>query len=585
MKEKRKETAPPKRRSLKRHLMLIFWGIAVPMVLILAVLLYYSAEDSRSRLARSAESNLQLFSATLTKQMESVEDYMLDLSLNNERFRRLGEQSTRTQAYLDTYEIAHGLPPILAANDTLMGMILYSRSNNIYVGEYGSVYGNSAQRLQQKLAVEDQLIQLDIAYTINTTGWYTETVEDRLLLLRSVSYHTVYLTTAIDLNMVFEELTHDYGLDGTVLVYDNTGKLLIGDADYDQIDRIHWDANGYGTAKMQGKSLLAVENTVQTLKIYYLTPYGITNMELGTQRLLLILATVVVMMAIPFLLYYMRQVVFKPMSALVETMGRIGRGDLSARPDADFRNAEFVQVNETFNQMIDQITTLKIDRYEQELEAKRNEMTALKLQIRPHFILNCLKNIYALAQTGSTADIQTLILLLSRYLRYILSYTQDTIPLKVEIEQCCNYADLSGVGQVGPVEVICDIDKALAEMPVPPVSMLTLVENSVKHGRVGDRTLQIWLAAKLLKSEECCIANLSVTDNGNGFSQQDLQQLNGRIPPEQDGNHVGLYNVIRRLRFQYGEKVEVAFANGHNGGARVELFIPLGAQWPQEKEK
>lgn len=48
-------------------------------------------------------------------------------------------------------------------------------------------------------------------------------------------------------------------------------------------------------------------------------------------------------------------------------------------------------------------------------------MTALKLQIRPHFVLNCLKSVYAMVQTGSREDAQQLILLLSRYLRYILS--------------------------------------------------------------------------------------------------------------------------------------------------------------------
>ena len=109
------------------------------------------------------------------------------------------------------------------------------------------------------------------------------------------------------------------------------------------------------------------------------------------------------------------------MTALVSTMDRIGRGELSVRSSVDYRNAEFTQVNETFNRMIDQITQLKIDGYEKELEARRNEMTALKLQIRPHFVLNCLKSVYAMVQTGSREDAQQLILLLSRYLRYILS--------------------------------------------------------------------------------------------------------------------------------------------------------------------
>ena len=102
----------------------------------------------------------------------------------------------------------------------------------------------------------------------------------------------------------------------------------------------------------------------------------------------------------------MKQEIFAPMTALVSTMDRIGRGELSVRSSVDYRNAEFTQVNETFNRMIDQITQLKIDGYEKELEARRNEMTALKLQIRPHFVLNCLKSVYAMVQTGSREDAQ-----------------------------------------------------------------------------------------------------------------------------------------------------------------------------------
>ena len=213
---------------------------------------------------------------------------------------------------------------------------------------------------------------------------------------------------------------------------------------------------------------------------------------------------------------------------------------------------------------------------EKELEARRNEMTALKLQIRPHFVLNCLKSVYAMVQTGSREDAQQLILLLSRYLRYILSFTATTTPLHTEIEQCCNYAELSSVGQNDPVEVVCEIDPELSELPLPPVSLLTLVENSVKHGKMIGKTLKITITAKLLETEEGCMADLSVADNGTGFTAGDLKQLNSAAPQEENGQHVGLFNVVRRLQLLYGEQAAIAFTNNRRGGgARVELFLPI----------
>lgn len=111
---------------------------------------------------------------------------------------------------------------------------------------------------------------------------------------------------------------------------------------------------------------------------------------------------------------------------------------------------------------------------------------------------------------------------------------------------------------------------------MPPVSLLTLVENSVKHGKMIGKTLKITITAKLLETEEGCMADLSVADNGTGFTAGDLKQLNSAAPQEEIGQHVGLFNVVRRLQLLYGEQAAIAFTNNRRGGgARVELFLPI----------
>lgn len=574
-----------KRPSLKRQLIVIFLCIIIPVSAILSLLLFYAAEYSRSRLAHTTASNLQLFSATLENQMLSAESYILNLSLNDARFRNLSEQNSRTQVYLDICELAQGFPALLAANDTLMGIVLVNGANNMYLGQYGTVYGSPTQQLEQELALEEYLTQLRLSGTLDTTGWYVETIGGRLYLLRNVAAQKATLTAAIDLRMVFEEQLLEYGLDGQMLIYDSQGKLLLGDAEPGLMDTVQWKEEGYGLVTVDKTSQMVVKRSIQALDLYYLAPYERRGLGIGNYELLLILASVFLITAVPFVWFYMKQEIFKPMGVLVNTMDRISRGDLSARPDVDYRNAEFTQVNETFDHMIDQITQLKIEQYEKELEARRNEMTALKLQIRPHFVLNCLKSVYGMVQTGSREDAQKLILLLSQYLRYILSFTSNTTPLKSEVEQCCNYAELFSVGQPDPVEIVCSVDKELEEIPVPQVSLLTLVENSVKHGRVIGRALQITITARPLKTDGGWIANLTVSDNGDGFSAEELQQLNRELPQEQEGNHVGLHNVVRRLQLLYGEEVAVAFANKRDGGARIELFLPLDRYPGKEKEE
>lgn len=504
---------------------MIFLGIAIPIGILLGLLLFFSGLYNRNRLAAAASGGLDMFTTNFENQLDSVENYLLNLSLNDATFRSLSEQTDRTRAYLDAYEIAQGFPAVLAANDALMGVVLRSGSGNLYVGRYGE----TAQQLKQKLNLEAYLGQPGQTNKMMTRGWYLRTIGQRLYLLRSVFYQKASLTAAVDLRLVFEELVKDYGLDGRVIVMNDSGNVLVGDANL-LPTKMEWNSAGYCMTKMGRDSRLVVRKQVKALTVLYLVPYQHFGVDFAPYQILLVMGAVFVLLAIPFILFYMKQEIFAPMTALVSTMDRIGRGELSVRSSVDYRNAEFTQVNETFNRMIDQITQLKIDGYEKELEARRNEMTALKLQIRPHFVLNCLKSVYAMVQTGSREDAQQLILLLSRYLRYILSFTATTTPLHTEIEQCCNYAELSSVGQNDPVEVVCEIDPELSELPLPPVSLLTLVENSVKHGKMIGKTLKITITAKLLETEEGCMADLSVADNGTGFTAGDLKQLNSAAP-------------------------------------------------------
>ena len=57
---------------------------------------------------------------------------------------------------------------------------------------------------------------------------------------------------------------------------------------------------------------------------------------------------------------------------------------------------ELEQIDDKFRNMIHQIRRLKITLYEQELEKQKIEMDYLKIQIRPHFYMNCLNFITAI---------------------------------------------------------------------------------------------------------------------------------------------------------------------------------------------
>ena len=114
-----------------------------------------------------------------------------------------------------------------------------------------------------------------------------------------------------------------------------------------------------------------------------------------------------------------------------------------------------------------------------------------------------------------------------------------------------------------------------ADIPILPLSLLTFVENSVKHSS-NPAGLTIHLKSGLVTTEEGTFLNLIISDNSGGFSPDALQILN-HLPEHKslyDDYHIGISNIYYRMELTYKHKGLLAFYNTECGGC-AELFIPV----------
>lgn len=561
--------------SIKRKIRIIFAVLALPTIVILFIYAVISMNEVKDRMANTMCASVGTFTSTLRNQMDFAENYMVDMALRNENVRRLGEETNHTQAYLDCYEAGNEAAVLLKANDLLTGYMIYSVFNDMLSVNYNNVgTENPIKQLQIKQQIQEEMMSLMRSGPIDTERWFVKGIKGKIYWIRIVKYRSVYQACLIDIEQLLTHNAETYNLYGTMQLYDAEGTPL-----WEQmkipLDKIDWVQDNYGTVRMNRKDYIVVREKTDTQSLFYLSEYGNIAGIMTPISMVLLLCSVIIILAIPVIWKYLYHTVLRPLDVLVSTMEKIGQGELTARPSTDYNSREFKQVNDTFNVMINQITNLKIAHYEQELEAERSEMAALKMQIHPHFILNCLKNVYALAQTGRYQEIQTLTLLLSRHLRSILVISEDSVELEKELELCQNYIELQNIGQNLSSRCSIKADERLKKLLVPQVSILTIVENCVKHAKKEDKALSVSISVKLLKMEQNNLVNIVVTDNGLGFSEKKLHELNYAESKEKDGHHVGLANVLRRLQLLYGKDVEMVFSNVRTGGARVELYIPV----------
>jgi len=110
------------------------------------------------------------------------------------------------------------------------------------------------------------------------------------------------------------------------------------------------------------------------------------------------------------------------------------------------------------------------------------ELNYLKAQINPHFFMNTLNNIHALIDIDADRAKESVIEL-SKIMRYVL-YEADMprIQLGREIAFIENYVSLMRIRFSDEVDVRMSFPSPVPDIKVPPMLLVTLVENAFKHG-------------------------------------------------------------------------------------------------------
>lgn len=187
------------------------------------------------------------------------------------------------------------------------------------------------------------------------------------------------------------------------------------------------------------------------------------------------------------------------------------------------------------------------------------QLKYLKAQINPHFFMNTLNNIHALVDIDP-GKAKSSIILLSKMMRYML-YEGDNalIPLQKEMEFLSNYIDLMRLRFTNRVMLSVDLPQQ-TQGEVPPLLLITFVENAFKHGVSYRQESRI---------------NMSITLTANDFCFACDNTKPTDVKQDTHGG-VGLTNVRKRLDLVYGEKYALRIDDQADSYA-VELRLPLSA--------
>jgi signal transduction histidine kinase len=206
-----------------------------------------------------------------------------------------------------------------------------------------------------------------------------------------------------------------------------------------------------------------------------------------------------------------------------------------------------------------QALAFDLERSELERQALDARMRLLQGQVAPHFLFNTLANVQALVDAGSpkaSAVLQSLI----NYLRAAVPRLDDpATTLGQELQLVQAYLELMHMRMPDRLQFAVHYEDSVLGLSCPPMTLLTLVENSVRHGidpsEEGGR-----IDIHVQQRGGRCF--LRVSDTGVG-----LRSGSG-------GLGTGLSTLRERLQLTFGGDVELRVSTQHPRGVSAELEFP-----------
>ncbi len=196
------------------------------------------------------------------------------------------------------------------------------------------------------------------------------------------------------------------------------------------------------------------------------------------------------------------------------------------------------------------------DRDKAEIALYKAQIALYKAQIAPHFMFNTLNSLYGLFLTGNPKALSSLEKYISM-MRYIhISSSQDFVPVSEEAAYIREYAELQSLRLNDMTGLSLDVYIRSDDFHIPPMLLVTFVENCFKHGVSPVEKSRIDIA-------------LRVNDGILEFSTSNHVFHSGA-----DGAGMGIDNCRKRLGLLYPDKYELLISND-GATYRVSLRIDL----------
>lgn len=210
-----------------------------------------------------------------------------------------------------------------------------------------------------------------------------------------------------------------------------------------------------------------------------------------------------------------------------------------------------------------QALAFELERSELERQALDAHLHLLQAQVAPHFLFNTLANVQALVDAGSPQA--------SAVLRSLVAYLRAAVPqlnepgttLGRELQLVEAYLELMHMRMPDRLRFELHVDEAARALQCPPTTLLTLVENAVRHG-IDPSEEGGCIEIYVRRHGDRCV--IRVIDTGVGLRQST------------QGLGTGLSTLRERLHLMFGNDAQLRITAHEPRGVCAEVELPARAE-------
>lgn len=270
-------------------------------------------------------------------------------------------------------------------------------------------------------------------------------------------------------------------------------------------------------------------------------------------------------------------------------------GDLTRQYDVGYMD-EVGVLKDSFNKMIRRLNDLVISEYQAKDELQKAEiseqkmaMLYLKQQINPHFLYNTLDMIRLKAAINKDTEVSQMLMKLVSFYRLSTKVYDSMVAVRKEVEMLDAYMSLMCY-RYSDIIYRSEIEPGALDIEIPNFILQPLLENSLMHG-LKDRRYQGTIILKIYRNEQDKNElNIWLIDDGIGIPDDKMAELNAynakdsealyrvQTRTEGDRTHLGVINVISRLKLYYQENAEVIYMRNETGGTTVKIKIKTASE-------